>query len=155
MCSDQEAVDLIRNVHDPQDASKILVDHALSRFSTDNLSVMIVRFDPKKLQSNTITDIGVESESSHEKGAVSEVEMLVSEARRNSIVAGELALDDSAEDLKDIQEQEEDQEPGPELTPEGHLEAEKHLAEKAKAQTDTTITPTEQTTKLDEKKTDS
>ncbi|KAI1981924.1 mgpp2cl-1, protein phosphatase 2C-like protein 1 [Ophidiomyces ophidiicola] len=45
VCSDQEAVDLIRNTHDPQAASKILVDHALSRFSTDNLSCMVVRFD--------------------------------------------------------------------------------------------------------------
>lgn len=152
VCSDQEAVDLIRNVQDPQDASKILVDHALSRFSTDNLSVMIVRFDPKKLQSNTTTDIGVESETSHEKGAVSEVEMLVSEARRNSLVAGEVALEDSTEELKDIQEQEEDQEPGPELTPEGHIEAEKHLAEKAKAQTDTTVPPTDEAPKVEEKK---
>ncbi|RCI07569.1 hypothetical protein L249_1627 [Ophiocordyceps polyrhachis-furcata BCC 54312] len=45
VCSDQEAVDLIRNVQDPTAASKLLVDHALSRFSTDNLSCMIVRFD--------------------------------------------------------------------------------------------------------------
>ncbi|KAI5807102.1 putative phosphoprotein phosphatase 2C [Geopyxis carbonaria] len=46
VCSDQEAVDLIRNVYDPQKASKMLVDYALSRFSSDNLSCMIVRLDP-------------------------------------------------------------------------------------------------------------
>lgn len=46
VCSDQEAVDLVRNVQDPQDASKMLVDYALGRFSSDNLSCMIVRLDP-------------------------------------------------------------------------------------------------------------
>lgn len=45
VCSDQEACELIRNVYDPQEASKILVDHALSRFSSDNLSCMVVRLD--------------------------------------------------------------------------------------------------------------
>ena len=153
MCSDQEAVDLVRNNQDPQDASKVLVDHALSRFSTDNLSVMIVRFDPKKLQSNTTTDIGVESETTHEKGAISEVEKLVSEARRNSSAVGEAALDDSTDDLKDIQEQEEEQEPGPELTPEGKEEAEKLLAEKAKAKSDGAGSGDAE--KVDEKKTES
>ncbi|KAL1952471.1 hypothetical protein VTO42DRAFT_5286 [Malbranchea cinnamomea] len=47
VCTDQEAVDLIYNIQDPQAASKCLVDHALSRFSTDNLSVMVVRLDTK------------------------------------------------------------------------------------------------------------
>jgi protein phosphatase PTC1 len=116
----------------------MLVDYALSRFSTDNLSVMIVRFDPKKLQSNTTTDIGVESDVSHEKGAISEVEMIVSEARRLSNV-GESSIDDSSEDLKKIQEIEEEQEPGPELTPEGKQEAERVIAEKrTKPQEDST-----------------
>ncbi|KAG0127093.1 phosphatase 2C-like domain-containing protein [Tuber indicum] len=46
VCSDQEAVDLVRQVQDPQEASKMLVDHALGRFSSDNLSCMIVRLDP-------------------------------------------------------------------------------------------------------------
>ncbi|KAH7140744.1 phosphatase 2C-like domain-containing protein [Dactylonectria macrodidyma] len=45
VCTDQEAVDLVRNVEDPIVASKKLVDHALNRFSTDNLSCMIVRLD--------------------------------------------------------------------------------------------------------------
>lgn len=52
VCSDQEAVDHVRTVQDPQDASRMLVEHALARFSTDNLSCMVVRFDkPKKLHS--------------------------------------------------------------------------------------------------------
>ncbi|WVF66559.1 hypothetical protein IAT40_001299 [Kwoniella sp. CBS 6097] len=44
VCEDQEAVDLIRSIQDPQDASKFLLDHAMSNYSTDNLSVMVVRF---------------------------------------------------------------------------------------------------------------
>lgn len=107
----------------------MLVDHALARFSTDNLSVMVVRFDPQKLQQNTKIDIGVESEANREKGAISEVEMIVSEARRHSGIAEESALDDQdSEDLKSsiIKESDgEEQEPGPELTPEGQSEAEK------------------------------
>ncbi|KIV87882.1 hypothetical protein, variant [Exophiala sideris] len=132
VCSDQEAVDLIRNVHDPQQASKMLVEHALARFSTDNLSVMVVRFDPQKLQQNTKIDIGVENESNKEKGAISEVEMIVSEARRHSGIAEESAVSDQdSEDLKQsiIKESDgEEQEPGPELTPEGQGEAQKLLS---------------------------
>ncbi|KAL6895316.1 phosphatase 2C-like domain-containing protein [Trichoderma longibrachiatum] len=57
VCSDQEAVDLVRDVQDPSEGSKILVDHALSRFSTDNLSCMIVRLDKEALaQSQTRSD---------------------------------------------------------------------------------------------------
>lgn len=41
---DQEAVDLIRDVQDAQAASEQLLKHALSEFSTDNTSVMVVRF---------------------------------------------------------------------------------------------------------------
>jgi protein phosphatase PTC1 len=117
----------------------MLVDHALSRFSTDNLSVMIVRFDSKKLQTNTTTDIGVETESSHEKGAISEVEMIVSEAKRFSTTTGEDAVDDTSEELQEIKEHEEEQEPGPELTPEGKHEAERLLAEKQKSAPDGTV----------------
>nr|CDI52286.1 related to phosphoprotein phosphatase 2C [Melanopsichium pennsylvanicum 4] len=41
---DQEAVDLIKNVQDPQFASQELLKHALNEFSTDNTSIMVVRF---------------------------------------------------------------------------------------------------------------
>lgn len=44
VCDDQTAVDLIKNIQDPQDAAKKLLDHALQSYSTDNLSVMVVRF---------------------------------------------------------------------------------------------------------------
>merc|ERR1711939_229485 len=134
VCSDQEAVDLVRNVHDPQQASKALVDHALARFSTDNLSVMVVRFDPNKLQQNTKIGIGVEAEGDKDKGAISEVEMIVSEARRHSGIGEEAAVSDQdSEELRQmvIREAEtEEEEPGPELTPEGKGEAEKILSSK-------------------------
>ena len=41
-------MDLVRSEDDPQQASKMLVDHALQRFSSDNLSCMIVRLDQNK-----------------------------------------------------------------------------------------------------------
>ncbi|EWC48598.1 hypothetical protein DRE_01820 [Drechslerella stenobrocha 248] len=58
VCSDQEAVDLVRTIQDPQDASKALVDHALARFSTDNLSCMIVRFENSK-EPTTAAGVGL------------------------------------------------------------------------------------------------
>ncbi|KAI5479467.1 hypothetical protein MNV49_003611 [Pseudohyphozyma bogoriensis] len=42
VCQDQEAVDIIRGLKDPQEASKALLDHALTNFSSDNLSVLVV-----------------------------------------------------------------------------------------------------------------
>ncbi|GAA5872455.1 hypothetical protein JCM1840_006066 [Sporobolomyces johnsonii] len=47
VCSDQEAVDLIKGCTDPQEASQKLLDHALSNFSTDNLSVLVVSLQPQ------------------------------------------------------------------------------------------------------------
>ncbi|GMK53539.1 hypothetical protein CspeluHIS016_0101250 [Cutaneotrichosporon spelunceum] len=44
VCEDQDAVDLVRDVEDPQEASKKLLEHALGNYSTDNLSVMVIRF---------------------------------------------------------------------------------------------------------------
>ncbi|GAA5911160.1 hypothetical protein JCM8208_005742 [Rhodotorula glutinis] len=45
VCSDQEAVDLIKDIECPQEASQKLLDHALSSFSTDNLSILCVRLN--------------------------------------------------------------------------------------------------------------
>lgn len=47
VCEDQDAVDLVRKTQDPQAASQKLLDHALSNYSTDNLSVMVIRFYAK------------------------------------------------------------------------------------------------------------
>ena len=95
---------------------------------------MIVRFDSQKLQNNTKIDIGVETEANKDKGAISEVEMIVAEARRHSGIAQEAAISDQdSEEVKQTvikEHEDEDQEPGPELTPEGAPEAEKLLSEK-------------------------
>ena len=85
MCSDQEAVDLIRNTQDPAVASKQLVDHALARFSTDNLSCMVVRFNRPALLTATKESsaaIGVEGDPNSQSGKVSEVDKIVGDAKR-------------------------------------------------------------------------
>ncbi|KAG8815232.1 Protein phosphatase 2C 1 [Serendipita sp. 399] len=41
---DQEAVDLVRDKQDAQQMAKFLLDHALAKFSSDNVTVMVVRF---------------------------------------------------------------------------------------------------------------
>ncbi|KAI0452209.1 protein serine/threonine phosphatase 2C [Xylaria acuta] len=84
VCSDQEAVDLIRDKIDAVAASKLLVDHALARFSTDNLSCMIIRFDKAAMldQNNRDRHIGVEGDSTGETGKVSEAEKIVSSTRQ-------------------------------------------------------------------------
>lgn len=78
-------MDLIRNHADPVSAAKCLVDHALARFSTDNLSCMIVRLNKTALLS-TVKDasaaIGVEGDPACHPGKVSEAEKIVSDARR-------------------------------------------------------------------------
>ncbi|KAJ3044316.1 Protein phosphatase 2C 1 [Rhizophlyctis rosea] len=45
VCSDQAAVDAIKDVTDPQQAAEDLLEHALENFSTDNLSILVVRFN--------------------------------------------------------------------------------------------------------------
>lgn len=66
-------------------ASKKLVDHALARFSTDNLSCMIVRFDKAALlenQHNKENPIGVEGDSTGVSGKVSEADKIVSSTKQ-------------------------------------------------------------------------
>jgi protein phosphatase PTC1 len=70
-------------MNDPQVASKALVDYALSRFSTDNLSCMVVRFDSKALKRNKAGhSIGVEGDEGTRKGGMSEADRIVEEARK-------------------------------------------------------------------------
>ncbi|KAL7919924.1 PP2C domain-containing protein [Trichoderma austrokoningii] len=71
VCSDQEAVDLVREIHDPGEGAKLLVDHALNRFSTDNLSCMIVRLDKEALAQGQTSQDAAEPEANH--GAASKV----------------------------------------------------------------------------------
>ncbi|KAH8178630.1 protein phosphatase 2C domain-containing protein [Sarocladium implicatum] len=87
VCSDQEAVDLVRNVSDPAVASRQLVSSALDRFSTDNLSCMVVRFDKAALiEHQTNKDVGVET-GSDTGNKISEADKIVAETRQ-SIIEG-------------------------------------------------------------------
>jgi protein phosphatase PTC1 len=45
VCDDQAAVDLVKDVQDPQKASEILLKYALENFSSDNLTVMVIRLE--------------------------------------------------------------------------------------------------------------
>ncbi|KAI1212337.1 PP2C-domain-containing protein [Annulohypoxylon truncatum] len=85
VCNDQDAVDLVRDEQNPVNASKKLVDHALARFSTDNLSCMIVRFDKTALiehQTNKENPIGVEGDTTSAGGNVSEADRIVSSTKQ-------------------------------------------------------------------------
>jgi protein phosphatase PTC1 len=89
VCDDQEAVDLVRGVQDPVAASKQLVDHALSCFSTDNLSCMIVRFDREALvQSHSNNEANAADSSANEQAKVSEADKIVQETKEK-IAAGD------------------------------------------------------------------
>lgn len=93
---------------------------------------MVVRFNTKKVRENTSIDIGVQHEN-NERG-ISEVEMIVNEARRHSNIPfeGQSMSEQEKEELaKQVMAQaQETQENGPELTPEGKVEAERVLKEK-------------------------
>ncbi|KAJ5561139.1 Protein phosphatase 2C [Penicillium sp. DV-2018c] len=125
VCTDQEAVDLIRNVEDAQQASKVLVDHALARFSTDNLSCMVIKLDSDRLKEvvNNHTDlIGVDGDPlTKVSQGMSEADRIVENAR-SGIVAS--VADDPAaaekvteETLQKMANKNSEQEPGPEMSP--------------------------------------
>ncbi|KAL6708555.1 mgpp2cl-1, protein phosphatase 2C-like protein 1 [Coniothyrium glycines] len=121
VCSDQEAVDLVRQVHDPQEASKKLVDYALARFSTDNLSVMVIRFDNKALrQRKNEAALGVDGDNT--PGGISEAEAIVAQARK-SIGESEQSVESAS---KEIIMEEAEQEPGPKLSMDAAKAAQKN-----------------------------
>ncbi|KAL9137328.1 MAG: hypothetical protein Q9175_001455 [Cornicularia normoerica] len=133
VCTDQEAVDLIRHTHDPQHASRLLVDHALARFSTDNLSCMVVRFDNSKLQQTVerkTEPIGVEGDPpSIKAGGISEADAIVGEARKSMGDVGHVLHSDTRSEegveeekariSQDIIREEEEKEVGPEVDADG------------------------------------
>ncbi|KAJ3118620.1 Protein phosphatase 2C 1 [Nowakowskiella sp. JEL0407] len=45
VCSDQTAVDIIKDIDDPQEASETLMAYALDNQSQDNLSVLVIRME--------------------------------------------------------------------------------------------------------------
>lgn len=118
----------------------MLVEHALARFSTDNLSCMVVRFNSQAL-ADTVSartePIGVEGDpASTVRGGVTESEAIVSAARR-SMEGGNgdfvrRSTDLSKLDSQMVAEQREEaalQEPGPELNPDGIEAAKRKAAE--------------------------
>lgn len=116
VCSDQEAVDLIRNIQDPQAASKVLVDHALARFSTDNLSCMVVRFDNKAVQQTVdkvVEPIGVEGDPPTKTGGVTETEAIVRDQQNKLVETGEKIDKVPTHEL--VESEEGAASPGPEL----------------------------------------
>ena len=105
----------MRPVQDPQQASRMLVEHALSRFSTDNLSCMIVRFDGQRVQQTVdrkAEPIGVEGDPSSTRGSLSEADAIVQQQKEKLDASGQL-LDRVPSNI--TEEVAEDQEPGPEL----------------------------------------
>ena len=125
----------MRNQQDPQAASKALVDHALARFSTDNLSCMIVRFDSKAVQETVqqkTEPIGVEGDPGTKEGGVSEADQIVAESRKKLEDSGVTGA--SLDRLPtEIIHDEEAAEPGPELNVEAlREEALKVIAKEAK-----------------------
>lgn len=113
-------MELIRNVTDAQEASKILVDHALSRFSTDNLSCMVVRFDTNRVKDviNRVVDpIGVIGDPVGGDRGISEADKIVEGARESMANAGIADTPESAEKVnEEILQKMSDDEPGPELS---------------------------------------
>ena len=89
---------MVREMHDPAAASKLLVDHALSRFSTDNLSCMIVRFDKTALaDTQKGKALGVEGDGTGQgSGKVSEAEKIVSSTKQKIAEGGTPAVGVSA-----------------------------------------------------------
>ena len=125
---------MVRHTYDPQLGSKQLVDHALARFSTDNLSCMLVRFDNKAVQQTVerrTEPIGVEGDPPSTKmGGISEADAIINEARKSMGDVGKYGTE--SEVLEDTQkgrfsqqaiEEEEEKEPGPELDIEGGINA--------------------------------
>ena len=50
VCTDQAAANLLGEVTDPQESAQKLLNHSLENFSTDNLSIVIVRLNPSSCE---------------------------------------------------------------------------------------------------------
>lgn len=136
VCTDQEAVDLVRNTQDPQVASKQLVDYALNKFSTDNLSCMTVRFNTRAVQDTVearVEPIGVEGDAaSNLPGGITEAEAIVEAAKRTMPHVADGAAMPSVQSTMADDVKPQRQEPGPELAADA-LERAKHKAQEGQA----------------------
>ncbi|EYE92994.1 type 2C protein phosphatase PTC1 [Aspergillus ruber CBS 135680] len=133
VCSDQEAVELIRNVPDAQEASRVLVDHALARFSTDNLSCMVIRFDSSRVKNvinQAVEPIGVDGDPATAKEGISEADKIVEGTRQSMANAG---ITDDSENAQKVNEEiirrMSTDEPGPELSVNEHTDVPQEAAD--------------------------
>lgn len=112
-------MELVRNIPDAQEASRVLVDHALSRFSTDNLSCMVIRFDTNRVRdviNRVVEPIGVIGDPANGDRNVSEADKIVEGARKSMANAGIADNPESAEKVnEEILQKMSNDEPGPEL----------------------------------------
>jgi len=127
-------VELIRNVTDAQEASKILVDHALARFSTDNLSCMVIRFDSSRVKdviNQAVEPIGVDGDPATANQSVSEADKIVEGTRQSMANAG---ITDDSENAQKVNEEiirrMSTDEPGPELSVNEHTDVPPETGEK-------------------------
>lgn len=134
VCSDQEAVELIRNVPDAQEASRILVDHALARFSTDNLSCMVIRFNSSRVKdviNQAVEPIGVDGDPATANQSISEADKIVEGTRQSMASAG---ITDDSENAQKVDEEiirrMSTEEPGPELSVNEHTDVPQEAADK-------------------------
>lgn len=108
-------------MQDAQNASKLLVDHALARFSTDNLSCMVIRLDSNRVKdvvNNRAEPIGVDGDPANVPHGVSEADKIVEGARKSMASAGIADDPEAAEQANEaILEKmaNSDQEAGPEM----------------------------------------
>lgn len=116
-------MEIVRNVADAQEASKILVDHALSRFSTDNLSCMVIRFDSGRVKdviNQAVEPVGVAGDQTADHD-VSEADKIVEGTRKSMASAG---ITDNLESVEKVNEEiirrMSTDEPGPELSVNEH-----------------------------------
>ncbi|GAA5842663.1 hypothetical protein JCM3766R1_004890 [Sporobolomyces carnicolor] len=66
VCSDQEAVEIVQQSRNAQDASQRLLDHALANFSTDNLSVLVVDLKPSLRTTDDNNDVDEDEDGTKE-----------------------------------------------------------------------------------------
>lgn len=107
-------------MQDAQHASKILVDHALARFSTDNLSCMVIRLDSNRVRdvvNNKAEPIGVDGDVTGVSHGVSEADKILENARKTMANAGIADDPEAAEQANEaiLEKMADEEESGPEM----------------------------------------
>lgn len=106
----------------------MLVDHALARFSTDNLSCMVIRLNSDRVRevvNGTADPIGVAGDPlMPAEAGLSEADKIVESARRSMANAGITDDSEAGEKVKEeILQKMANEEAGPELSVNEHSEA--------------------------------